>query len=301
MSVAIDIAEVPSTSTIKSIYIPRVFSNITKGDIKKVFELLDLGEVDRVDLVPRSIQTGEEQTNMAFIHFKSWSTSIAAQNLADRILDPEREARLVYDDPWYWVLLPNRNPVSANAISETDNRISSLMSIVEQLVKRVNILEARMGEIPKPKLVRQVQKPLSSLPLSPTPLSPTPLSPPPLSPPPLHRVSTLTSLSWNGDGSDARQVSLLLNKADEESSVSSDTWIIDMGKEQDQEDELSACEAGSGGRGGSRAAKIVPISDGVRSVSPDQRSYLDDFGNRFVWSTQLGRWFMDNGNSWCDP
>ena len=145
MSIAIDIK--PSSSTddaypnsgLKSLYIPRVFLNITEEKIREVFERLELGEIERIDLVPRPYTSGTISANMAFIYFKYWSQSVSAQNLASRIMDPHREARIVYDDPWYWILLPNRRPQLAKP-TESD-RIDALKSIIQNLSTRIEILE----------------------------------------------------------------------------------------------------------------------------------------------------------------
>jgi len=145
MSIAIDIK--PSSSTedayptsgLKSLYIPRVFLNITEEKIREVFERLELGEIERIDLVPRPYTSGTISANMAFIYFKYWSQSVSAQNLASRIMDPHREARIVYDDPWYWILLPNRRPQLAKP-AESD-RIGVLKSIIQNLSTRIEILE----------------------------------------------------------------------------------------------------------------------------------------------------------------
>ena len=145
MSIAIDIK--PSSSTedayptsgLKSLYIPRVFLNITEEKIREVFERLELGEIERIDLVPRPYTSGTISANMAFIYFKYWSQTVSAQNLASRIMDPRREARIVYDDPWYWILLPNRRPQLAKP-TESDP-IGALKSIIQNLSTRIEILE----------------------------------------------------------------------------------------------------------------------------------------------------------------
>ena len=145
MSIAIDIK--PSSSTedayptsgLKSLYIPRVFLNITEEKIREVFETLELGEIERIDLVPRPYTSGTISANMAFIYFKYWSQTVSAQNLASRIMDPRREARIVYDDPWYWILLPNRRPQLAKP-TESDP-IGALKSIIQNLSTRIEILE----------------------------------------------------------------------------------------------------------------------------------------------------------------
>jgi hypothetical protein len=89
-----------------SVFIPHVFQNINKSFIVKVFENQGIAKVKSIDLVPKISKNGEEY-NAAYIHFDYWFTGEKSRNFQDRILNPNKEARIVYDDPWYWVILPN--------------------------------------------------------------------------------------------------------------------------------------------------------------------------------------------------
>lgn len=90
-----------------SLYIPHVFSNYTRGDVAYQFERLDIGTIDRIDFISK-IGSNNVPYNTAYIHFKHWNDNEAARNLQERVLDPNREARLIYDDPWYWIVLENK-------------------------------------------------------------------------------------------------------------------------------------------------------------------------------------------------
>jgi len=93
---------------LESIYIPRIYGNIEPGLIAYTFENMDLGVVRNIETCKRP-----DSTYMAFVYFSSWNTSNpAACNLAKRIRDPNVQARIVYDDPWYWILLPNKSEKS---------------------------------------------------------------------------------------------------------------------------------------------------------------------------------------------
>jgi len=98
-----------------SIYIPHVFANITKERIVEIFSNQSIGEIDRIDFVPKRGKDGREY-NMAFIHMKSWYDNEWVHNLQARILNKNTEARIVYDDPWYWNLYENVNPRSASEL-----------------------------------------------------------------------------------------------------------------------------------------------------------------------------------------
>ena len=129
----------PSSAQPLSIYIPRVFPNITKARIAAIFQNLDLGVVRQVDLVGRE-NANNEPYNMAFIHMRSWSDSVASQNFQERLLDQSREARIVYDDPWYWIVLENRNPKS-DAQLVVEQRLEILEEAIAHLRMRCDGLE----------------------------------------------------------------------------------------------------------------------------------------------------------------
>ena len=90
-----------------SVYIPHVFPNFTEEYIANVFEDLNIGIVDHVDLVSKLDNQGNSY-NAAYIHFRYWCSGAAAENMYYRIKDTSKEARIVHDDPWYWILLENK-------------------------------------------------------------------------------------------------------------------------------------------------------------------------------------------------
>jgi len=92
-----------------SVLIPHIFMNIPIHKIRDSFEKLDLGKIEKIDSVIKMSREGYYY-RMAFIHFEYWNMkNIAAVNLREKIENPNKEARLVYDDPWYWLLLPNKS------------------------------------------------------------------------------------------------------------------------------------------------------------------------------------------------
>ena len=90
-----------------SLYIPHVFANYSKHDITAVFNNF-VGEVKNVDLVAK-IGADSKKFNAVYIHFHSWHNDIATRNFQARVLDPNLEARIVYEDPWYWICLENKS------------------------------------------------------------------------------------------------------------------------------------------------------------------------------------------------
>jgi len=123
-----------------SIYIPHVFANITKERIVEIFSKQSIGEVDRIDFVPKKGKDGREY-HMAFIHMKSWYDNECVRNLQARILNKSTEARIVYDDPWYWNLYENVNPRSASEL-KMEEHIFTLTKTVNVQSDRIDKMDA---------------------------------------------------------------------------------------------------------------------------------------------------------------
>ncbi len=87
-------------SSSMSLFIPRVFSNITSERIASVFEKQGFGMVKRVDLVSQG------EYNRAYVHFDFWCDSITTRAFKEKLLKKD-QVRVVYDDPYYWIVLEN--------------------------------------------------------------------------------------------------------------------------------------------------------------------------------------------------
>jgi hypothetical protein len=90
-----------------SLYIPHIFANYTKEDVAKVFDDQNIGKVKNIDFVSKMSQDGKVY-NAAYIHFEEWYNTIATRNFQARVLDTSKEARLMYEEPWYWIVLENK-------------------------------------------------------------------------------------------------------------------------------------------------------------------------------------------------
>ena len=88
-----------------SLYIPHIFVNVTKEKIAVTFEHLRIGRVMSIDLIHKIGK--DEEYNSAYIHFEYWYNNIVALNFQERVLNANKEARIVYDDPWYWIVFEN--------------------------------------------------------------------------------------------------------------------------------------------------------------------------------------------------
>ena len=91
-----------------SLCIPRVFPNITEDRICGVLDELDLGVIERIDMVERETRDGEPYQRV-FIHFKEWNEAHTQGGIVrQRLLDGE-EIKIVYDDPWFWKVSASRS------------------------------------------------------------------------------------------------------------------------------------------------------------------------------------------------
>lgn len=88
------------------LYIPYVFNNITKEFMKAVIEFQGLGKVTNIDFVEKMDKNGKIY-NSAFVHFEYWYDNISAIHFQERLKNPNKEARIVYNDPWFWVCFEN--------------------------------------------------------------------------------------------------------------------------------------------------------------------------------------------------
>lgn len=130
-----------------SVYIPRITSEwADEAMIAQVFHANELGVVERVDIVYKPAH------NEAFVHM-SWFDCPSTRNIQERIKDPSRQARLVHDDPNYWLLLENKNPMTATEV-RLEKRImeleakSNLQTKVEvSHLNRIMCLETQMSTL----------------------------------------------------------------------------------------------------------------------------------------------------------
>lgn len=90
-----------------SLYIPHIFANYTKDDVAQIFEDQNIGKIKNIDFISKFGQNGKP-FSAAYIHFDHWFNNTAAANFQERVLDSEKEARIMYEDPWYWIVLENK-------------------------------------------------------------------------------------------------------------------------------------------------------------------------------------------------
>lgn len=100
MTINIDVDKNPS------LCIPRISFQTTKEQISTIFNKLDLGKIDRVDVINKKNVKGEEY-KCVFIHFKYWNNSEKNCKIRDRLLS-NNDVKIVYDFPWFWKIYVNK-------------------------------------------------------------------------------------------------------------------------------------------------------------------------------------------------
>jgi hypothetical protein len=93
---------------IKTLCIPRVYSNVSEQRIRSIFTDIKLGEIDHIDLISRKNDKGED-FNRVFIHFKNWYINSNANKAKDLLLSG-KEIKVIYSDPWFWKISLYRKP-----------------------------------------------------------------------------------------------------------------------------------------------------------------------------------------------
>ena len=110
MTTAIDFRTLPQN--VPSICIPRVFPNINEARIRKVFDELNMGIIERIDIVSKSTEKGEK-FNRVFIHFKKWNSEGNAEIARERLLNG-KDIKIIYDEPWFWKVSAYRKPAASD-------------------------------------------------------------------------------------------------------------------------------------------------------------------------------------------
>ena len=104
-----------------------------------IFKELNLCDIFHIDLVEKENEKGSAY-NMAFIYVEKWYDNQSSLNFYEKVLDDDKQARVVYDDPWFWIVLKNFNPRP---------EVLTLMSVKNSITKLENRVENNETEISK--------------------------------------------------------------------------------------------------------------------------------------------------------
>lgn len=100
-----NVIEFPKVS-IHTLYIPYISDNYSVEDIRNIFSKYSIAMVKDVDFVMNmNYNTGLIQRS-AYIYIDYWFYSRVSANFVER-LNSENNARLVVNDPEYWIILPS--------------------------------------------------------------------------------------------------------------------------------------------------------------------------------------------------
>ena len=119
MSAQIDFRTLPLN--VPSLCIPRVFSNINEARIRRILAELNLGDIARVDIVSNKSPDKDKSFNRVFIHFNKWNTNENANTARERLING-KDIKIIYDDPWFWVVFEN----TKQRLSRNDTRLMRL-------------------------------------------------------------------------------------------------------------------------------------------------------------------------------
>lgn len=121
-----------------SLYVPYVISSTNEEQIKNIFLALNIGMVSRVDFVERE---NDYTKCMAFIHFEYWFVNDTSYHIQERIQNTGT-SRIVYNDPYYWIIMENKNPRTQNEVflekqvATLNNRVQYLETVIATHTKK---------------------------------------------------------------------------------------------------------------------------------------------------------------------
>lgn len=133
-----------------SLYIPRVYiparfwsekwqelADQAKVKIAHQLAYLEIADVESIDIKPH--KTGRKPFAMAFVHIKEWHATEAASSTVARLKE-RGSAKIVYDDPHFWMILPWENKKMHKTTSEQHNKKKT------ELEDRIKVLESALDQ-----------------------------------------------------------------------------------------------------------------------------------------------------------
>ena len=141
-----------------SLMIPRVFPQwVDEQLIIDIFERQKLGRVYKVSIIHMKSESRRSNIPLykAIVYFSVWYDNIVAYNFQQRIF-AKGNARVIYDDPWYWVAVENKH----QRLSNNDKRIMRVAyqnylseQNVIRLTNNIRGIKAQMREVNRQLLV----------------------------------------------------------------------------------------------------------------------------------------------------
>ena len=136
-----------------SIFIPRVLNEWANEEtMGYIFKKLDIGEVERIDFVEKTTEFNNIYYQ-AFVHFKEWCDTPITRNIQEKIMNSEQVAKIIYDDPGYWIILKNKNPMTEievkleKRIIELEKQNVNQHNIMLNYLNRIINLETQVNQL----------------------------------------------------------------------------------------------------------------------------------------------------------
>lgn len=153
---------------VSSIYIPHVEKKYTAAFIAEVFRKNGIAQVSKIAIESYKtsyssiLKKGSAKYNHVYIEIKSWAESETAYNFIQRLKNPFREARIVYEDDFWWSVDINKFPEKLSAecgkdcivtvfeethVFECDIEDVSATPLIDH--QRTNLLKWLLCELPR--------------------------------------------------------------------------------------------------------------------------------------------------------
>lgn len=146
----------------QSLYIPRIHNTCYRSDvgghkfgnlsdfIKYTFEHLDIARIESVDLVPLKHQGQLTAFSQAFVHLAAWCPGATSEGIIQKMTEfengkCEHPVRLVYDDPHYWILKPNKSITANTNGTGYAAQLAMLQEQVLNLTAQLNQYHTHLG------------------------------------------------------------------------------------------------------------------------------------------------------------
>jgi hypothetical protein len=127
--------------------------NIDEKRIRRIFDELNMGEIQRIDVVSKTTDKGEK-FNRIFVHFKRWFTNENADMARERLLNG-KEIKIIYDDPWFWKVSAyreaNNAPARPNVEKPTHKKASLQFDSDEEEITKSTTIRNRYSNIDETK------------------------------------------------------------------------------------------------------------------------------------------------------
>lgn len=93
-----------NTGMINRVMIPYVEKHINAKYIRNVFKRLEIADISNVDIQPNK---NDSEYNRVVMNIEQWYDNECTYNLIQRIKSTTHEARIMHDDPNWWILREN--------------------------------------------------------------------------------------------------------------------------------------------------------------------------------------------------